>query len=388
MPHDKLEAFEVYPADPFKRVDLALQDMREGRMVILVDDEDRENEGDLVIAAERCTPEAINFMATYGRGLICLSIMPEQVQRLGLPMMATNNKSLYGTAFTVSIEAREGVTTGISVADRAHTIQVAIAPDARPRDVVTPGHMFPLQAREGGVLERVGQTEGSVDLARLAGLLPAGVICEIMKDDGTMARLPDLMEFGAQHQIRVLAVADIIRYRMRHERIIHREGEGTLDVPGLGTWQIRLYSCPGTLDYHLALYRGELNESPTLARVQPTPPPWTFLQDSAEGRASSAWQSLRVVAEEGRGAVVFMHAGGGLVGNLRRAFAGDFNADLQVDPPPRADQLRDLGAGCQILRDLGLAEIRLLLASERPIVGIEGYGLRLVERISLIGSAN
>lgn len=374
--------FEVMDTDPIRRVDLALQDLREGRMVILVDDEDRENEGDLVLAAEKVTPEGINFMATHARGLICLSLTSEQVERLGLTMMAANNQSAYHTAFTVSIEAREGVTTGISAADRAHTTLVAIHPKATPRSIVTPGHVFPLRARDGGVLERVGQTEGSIDLARLAGLQPAGVICEIMNADGTMSRMPDLLEFGARHRIRVVAVADVIKYRMRTERVVRRESEGMIDISGLGTWNVRLYRSLGSEDLHMALWFGSIGADPTLIRVQSAPPSWSFLSSGGNGAAASAHAALKRIRDEGKGALVLMHLGP-TGDTLRRAFEQDFVGDAGPNPQPKAAALRDLGTGCQILLDLGLRRLRLLTTSHRPVVGIDAYGLGIEERVHL-----
>jgi len=373
--------FEVMPTDPIRRVELALDDLRAGKMVILCDDEDRENEGDLVVASEMITAEHINFMATHARGLICLSLTSEQVARLHLPMMAAHNTSVYNTAFTVSIEAREGVSTGISAADRAHTTRVAIRADATPRDIVVPGHMFPLRARDGGVLERVGQTEGSVDLARLAGLNPSGVICEIMKDDGTMARMPDLLAFGERHSLRVCTVADIIKYRMRTERVVRRRSEGEIDVPGLGLWRIRMYeSLTGGL--HLALVKGEPGATPALVRVQAAPAPWSFLSPAVDANTATARAAMEAIAAEGSGVWVGLHldpAQDVLAQSFDAAFSG---AD---GPPPRAqaDALRDLGTGCQILLDVGVRDLRLLTTSMRPAIGIEAYGLRIVERIAL-----
>ncbi|MEQ1501699.1 MAG: 3,4-dihydroxy-2-butanone-4-phosphate synthase [Myxococcota bacterium] len=384
---------EVMDPDPIRRVELALEDLRAGKMIILVDDEDRENEGDLVLAAEKVTPEAINFMATHARGLICLSLESKQVERLALPMMASNNQSAYHTAFTVSIEAREGVTTGISAADRAHTVLVAIHPQATPRDIVTPGHVFPLRARDGGVLERVGQTEGSVDLARLAGLDPSGVICEVMNPDGSMARLPDLLRFGRTHGLRVCAVADVIKYRMRTERVVRREAEGSVEVPGIGTFRTRMYSSLGTGGLHQALWLGDPRPEPTLVRVQAAPPPWAFLCPDASPAAASAFSALHAIADAGRGACVLMHLSPGQsstgLDTLRRSYVKDFAAAHAAglhDPPtqPRAEALRDLGTGCQILLDLGLRDLRLLTSSNRPIVGIDAYGLRLVDRVPLV----
>jgi 3,4-dihydroxy 2-butanone 4-phosphate synthase/GTP cyclohydrolase II len=380
--------FEVLHPDPIRRAELAIEDLRAGRMVILCDDEDRENEGDLVIAAEKITPEAINFMAVHARGLICLSLTGDQVQRLGLPMMAHNNTSQYNTAFTVSIEARQGVSTGISAADRAHTVKVAIRPDATPRDLVIPGHMFPLRARDGGVLERVGQTEGSVDLARLAGLSPASVICEVMNDDGTMARMPDLEEFGRKHRIRIATVADVIKYRMRTERVVRRRSVSELEIPGLGKWRIGLYESQ-TGGLHLALWQGAPGDTPTLVRVQAAPPPWAVLAPDASVLATSARAALEAIHAEGEGVFVGMHLCPGDAA-VTSVFAADFgivDPDASNTPPLRAnaDALRDLGTGCQILVDLGVRDLRLLTTSKRPIIGVEAYGLRLSERIPLAG---
>jgi 3,4-dihydroxy 2-butanone 4-phosphate synthase / GTP cyclohydrolase II len=374
--------FEVLDPDPIRRVELALEELRQGRMIVVCDDEDRENEGDLVIAGEQITPEAINFMAVHGRGLICLSITSEQVARLGLQMMAPNNQSAYGTAFTVSIEARQGVTTGISAADRAHTVKVAIDPRATPRDIVVPGHMFPLRARDGGVLERVGQTEGSVDLCRLAGLNPSAVICEIVREDGTMARMPDLMEFGRKHQMRICTVADIIKYRMRNERVVRREGDGSLDIPGLGTFQTRLYrgTTGGT---HLAVWRGALSTEPILARVQGSPPPWGLLDPSRSRLARQSLDMLGMIAREGRGVLVLMHLDQRGPETLQKLFQADFGGTVDTAPQTRADALRDLGTGCQILLDLGVSNLRLCTNSDRPIVGIDAYGVHIVERVPL-----
>jgi 3,4-dihydroxy 2-butanone 4-phosphate synthase/GTP cyclohydrolase II len=375
--------FVVMHPDPIQRVELAMEDLRQGRLVILVDDEDRENEGDLICAAEKCSAEHINFMATFGRGLICLPMLGEQIDRLGLGMMAQQNQTPYNTAFTVSIEAREGVTTGISAADRAHTVQVAIRSTATPRDVVTPGHMFPLRAREGGVLERVGQTEGSVDLSKLAGLHPSAVICEIMNDDGSMARLPDLERFGAEHRIRICAVADIIKYRMRTERLVRREAAGQIVVPGLGEWHTRLYREVTSNGLHLAIWKGNVTHLPTLARVQGAPPPWALFDPFAGPHGRPPREAMERIHEAGAGVLVFMHLDGGGVKNLYRTFVRDFGGEVPRTPQPRADALRDLGTGCQILLDLGLQQLRLLTSSTRPILGIEAYGLEIVERLSL-----
>ncbi|MFT6142348.1 MAG: 3,4-dihydroxy 2-butanone 4-phosphate synthase/GTP cyclohydrolase II [Myxococcota bacterium] len=372
---------DVLHPDPITRVELAIADIKAGKMVILVDDEDRENEGDIVIAAEMCTPEAITFMVMHARGLVCLSMTSEQIERLALPMMATNNQSAYETAFTVSIEARHNVTTGISSADRSETIRAAIQPDATPRDIVTPGHMFPLRARAGGVLERVGQTEGSVDLSRMSGLMPAGVICEIIRDDGEMARMPDLMEFGAKHNMRIVAVADLIKYRMRNERIVTPVEDGTVEVPGLGTFHSRLYEGMRG-EHHMALWQGEITDAKTTVRVQASPPPWSFLGEPVSKAARQAQAAMVEIAKNG-GALVLMHQNGGGVAELEAAWRRDFAGTEPALPRATAEALRDLGAGCQILVDLGCKDIRLLTSSKRPIVGIESYGLSIVERVSL-----
>jgi 3,4-dihydroxy 2-butanone 4-phosphate synthase/GTP cyclohydrolase II len=353
-------------------------------MVILVDDEDRENEGDLVVVAEKVTAETINFMATHARGLICLSMTGQQVSRLGLPMMATNNQSIYNTAFTVSIEARKGVTTGISAADRAHTVQVAVKSDATYRDIVTPGHMFPLRARDGGVLVRVGQTEGSVDLARLAGLNPSAVICEIMKPDGDMARMPELMEFGKEHGIRIVAVADIIKVRMQTERVVEQVSEGELEIPGFGRWQTRLYKGVPSGGIHMAVWKGELSQAPTLARVQVGPPSWAFLNSDLSTLATSARGAFKAIDAAGGGAMVFMHLAGVSQESLVHMFEQEIGGKPQSTVrTASADALRDLGMGCQILIDLGLSELRLMTNSSRPIVGLDAYGLSVSERVPI-----
>ncbi len=372
----------VFDDDPEVRVAAAVADIAAGKMVILVDDEDRENEGDLVMAAEKVTPEAINFMATHARGLICLTLTSDQVERLNLPMMATNNQSAYQTAFTVSIEAREGVTTGISAADRAHTTLVAIDPKATSRSVVTPGHVFPLRARDGGVLERVGQTEGSVDLAKLAGLNPSGVICEIMNADGTMARMEQLKAFGQEHGIRIVTVADLIKHRMRSERVVVRESTGTMEIDGHGTWNAHLYRSVGSPGTHLALFKGEIEGRSVPVRVQPAPPPWAFLGDSSHHGRRSARLALRAIEEAGSGVLVLMHLSPDDE-VLSAAFAREVGDHADAPVQLKADALRELGTGCQILVDLGVGEMTLLSTSSRPIVGLEAYGLSIAERVQL-----
>lgn len=379
----KSSEFTVFAEDPLSRVEAAIAELQAGRMVILTDDEDRENEGDLVMGAEKVTPEAINFMATHARGLICLTLTAERVSQLALPMMSSNNQSAFGTAFTVSVEAREGVSTGISAADRAHTIQVAIDPRSGPQDLVSPGHLFPLKARDGGVLERVGQTEGSVDLARLAGLSPAGVICEVMNDDGTMARVPDLLAFGARHRIVMLSVADLIKYRMARERVVRPKAQGQMDVPGLGRWQSRLYETVGSGALHMALWTGEIGPQTTPVRVRMAPPPWLFLSPDAPDWAPGILASMRKIYERGAGVIVFIHLGGASADHLSQEFARSFGGAFHAVPVAQSDTLRDLGTGAQILRDLGLRDLCVLQRTYRELVGLEAFGLRVVERVNL-----
>ena len=357
-------------------------------MVILVDDEDRENEGDLTMAAEAVTPEAINFMATHGRGLICLTLTEERVDQLSLPMMATHNKSPYETAFTVSIEAREGVTTGISAADRAHTIKVAIDSTKGHGDIVVPGHVFPLRARDGGTLVRTGQTEGSVDLARLAGLHPSGVICEIMNEDGTMARLPDLERFGAEHQIRIVAVADIIRWRLRNETLVKCKLDAPVRVPGHGDFRCKVYEELTGSGMHMVLTRGDIGKGePVLTRVQaysPSGDVFGAMSCDTRGQLDGA---LAAIAEADHGVLLYMHVGG----EDTDALLSRIQSTLQ---PPQADQpepivtsqgrgLRHLGVGAQILADMGVKQMKLMTNNPRKIVGLEGYGIEVVERVPL-----
>ncbi len=378
-------SFDVMDQDPIKRVEHAIADIRAGRMVILVDDEDRENEGDLTMAAAAVTPEAINFMAIHGRGLICLTLTSDRVDKLGLPMMAANNQSPYHTAFTVSIEAREGVTTGISAADRAHTIKVAIDPSKGPQDLVVPGHIFPLRARNGGVLVRTGQTEGSVDLARLAGLPAAGVICEVMNDDGTMSRMPDLRIFGEKHGIRIVTIADLIRYRMRHEVLVERICEGPLPMRGHGEFNTRLYRSQTDGSLHMAVWRGELSaEEPCLTRVAAYCPTGDTFGSLACDCGAQLDASLAQIAANGRGVLLYMHVGATA---HAEALAARVKSHLGLTDAKAGDagggELRELGMGAQILADLGLRQLRLMTNNPRKIVGLEGYGLDVVERVPL-----
>jgi 3,4-dihydroxy 2-butanone 4-phosphate synthase/GTP cyclohydrolase II len=379
-------AFEVMSSDFYERVEVAIGDIRAGKMVILVDDEDRENEGDLTMAAELVTPEAINFMATHGRGLICVTLTEERVNQLGLNMMAPNNKSPYETAFTVSIEAREGVTTGISVADRARTIQVADDPQYSAHDIVTPGHVFPLRAREGGVLVRTGQTEGSVDLARMAGLRSSGVICEIMNPDGTMSRMPDLKKFAAEHELHIVTIEDIIRWRLRNERLVVPELDAVLPVPGLGEFDCRVYRSMTDDGLHLAIWKGDLSGD-VLVRVQASDP----VGDVFRAESSDAWgqlgSALERIAKEG-GVVLYMHLYGGrssesLLGMLRAHLLPARGAKEVDRVPPKGNALRDFGTGAQILLHLGLKRLRLLTNNPRKIAGLNGYGLEVVERVPI-----
>jgi 3,4-dihydroxy 2-butanone 4-phosphate synthase/GTP cyclohydrolase II len=361
-----------------QNVQAALDDIRAGKMVILVDDEDRENEGDLCMAADRVTPEAINFMALQGRGLICLTLTEKQVEQLDLPMMSAPGRGgpPLGTAFTVSIEARRGVTTGISAKDRAHTIRVASHPEARAEDLVVPGHVFPLQARRGGVLVRAGQTEGSVDLARLAGLNPAGVICEIIRDDGTMARMPDLEAFAAQHDLRILTIADLISYRLQTERLVRLVEETTIPLDQTGTdWRALVFESVLDDRQILALVKGDVDtREPVLCRMHAGSVLGdVFSSTPSEGR-SNLMQAVSMIEAEGRGVIVYLPPRGNVVGELSANRRDD--STVKVEPTrPHGGTLREYGLGAQVLRDLGLHEIRLLTNSPRKIAGIHGYGL-------------
>ncbi len=359
-------------------VQAALDDIRAGKMVILVDDEDRENEGDLCLAADRITPEAINFMATHGRGLICLTLTAAQIERLELPMMSVPGRGRppLGTAFTVSIEASRGVSTGISAKDRAHTIGVASHPDAVPSDVVVPGHVFPLQAQNGGVLVRAGQTEGSVDLARLAGLNPAGVICEIIRDDGSMARMPDLEKFAQDHQLRIVTIADLISYRLLTERFVRPVEQTEIILDQTSTpFQAIIYE--STIDRRqiLVLVKGDVDtEQPVLVRMHGgSTLADTFSSTSTDGRRNLT-RSIDLIEKHGRGVIVYLPPRGDLVAELT-VWSAPRDKAVDQGSRPHGGTLREYGLGAQILRDLGLRNVLLLTKNPRKIAGIVGYGL-------------
>jgi 3,4-dihydroxy 2-butanone 4-phosphate synthase/GTP cyclohydrolase II len=381
------------PTAPFCDVPTALEEIREGRILVVVDDEDRENEGDLTMAAEKITPEAINFMAKYGRGLVCLAMTEERLDHLRLGPMTAENTSQYGTAFTESIDARDGVTTGISAYDRAHTIKVAIDPSSRYTDLVRPGHTFPLRARKGGVLVRAGQTEASVDLARLAGQIPAGVICEIMKDDGTMARVPDLIEFCREHELKMLTVAELIRYRLHNERYLVRIGEALLPTR-FGEFRMIAYQSQVDGESHIALVKGDIEntaERPTLVRMHTHCLVGDVFSATWCECRSLLEQSMRMINEEGRGAIVYLHQNtkGFSVERLGEQITLQFHRESRLPTLPDSQRKtqREVGIGAQILSDLKLKRIKLLTNRPRKVASLEGFGLEIVEQVPVPLSA-
>ncbi|MEZ5710490.1 MAG: 3,4-dihydroxy-2-butanone-4-phosphate synthase [Blastomonas sp.] len=347
-----------------------INEARNGRMYILVDDEDRENEGDLIIPAQMATPDAINFMAKHGRGLICLAMTRQRIEELGLNMMSQNNRSQHETAFTVSIEAREGVTTGISAADRARTIAVAIDNSRKPEDIVTPGHVFPLQARNGGVLIRAGHTEAAVDVSRLAGLNPSGVICEIMKDDGEMARLDDLVEFAHTHKLKIGTIRDLIAYRLRHDHLCERRAEGFFQSVWGGQWKALSFYNSATNSEQLALQKGEIDpDKPTLVRMHAV----NLFKDilgAAEPQSAMLAQSMKMIGEEGQGVII-------MIPRVQPDFIEVHVKGLKSKQDP-TDQLRDYGVGAQVLTEIGVQDMVLLTNTSHDLVGLDAYGLRIV----------
>jgi 3,4-dihydroxy 2-butanone 4-phosphate synthase / GTP cyclohydrolase II len=377
----------------FASIEAAIEDIRAGRMVVVCDDEDRENEGDLTLAAQFATPSAINFMAKHGRGLICLALTPQRCDELGLDLMAAKNESPYETAFTVSIEARDGVTTGISAADRARTIQVAIDPGAAPRDLVQPGHVFPLKAKPGGVLERTGQTEAAVDLARLAGLNPSGVICEVMNDDGTMARVPDLERYCNRHGLKMITVADLIAYRRRHDKLVERVVTTRLPT-AFGEFNVVGYRSLVDDKHHVAMVKGEIDGQPdVLVRVHSeclTGDVFHSLRCDCGEQLESA---LAMIEREGRGVLLYLAQEGRGIGLLNKLKAYNLqdrgldtvDANIELGLPV---DLRDYGIGAQILSDLGLSSIRILTNNPKKIRGLEGYGLSVTAQIPIQHAPN
>jgi 3,4-dihydroxy 2-butanone 4-phosphate synthase/GTP cyclohydrolase II len=373
----------------FNTIDEAIDDIAKGKIIILVDDEDRENEGDLCMAAEKVTPEAVNFMARYGRGLICLTLTSERVEELNLPMMTEDNTSPFGTAFTVSVEAKKGVTTGISAADRATTIRTAIDPKVLPEDLVRPGHVFPLRARPGGVLQRAGQTEGSVDLARLSGLYPAGVICEIMNDDGTMARVPELIEFANKQNLKIVTIKDLIKYRMRTELFVKRLVSIKMPTEYGGEFNAIAYSNEIDNNVYIALVKGEIKPGEeVLVRVHSQCLTGEVFGSKRCDCGEQLHRAMEMINREGKGVILYVRQEGRGIGLMNKLKAYELQdkgldtveANIKLGFKP---DLRDYGIGAQILVDLGVRKMKLMTNNPKKIVGLEGYGLKVVERVPI-----
>ncbi|MGB2125896.1 3,4-dihydroxy-2-butanone-4-phosphate synthase [Planktomarina sp.] len=373
LPFETPGAVERDLADVISPIEQIIDDARNGRMFVLVDHEDRENEGDLVIPAQMATPEAINFMARYGRGLICLAMTSERADSLGLQLMSSYNSSRHETAFTISIEAREGVTTGISAHDRAHTVAVAIDAGKTAADIATPGHVFPLRARDGGVLVRAGHTEAAVDISRLAGLNPSGVICEIMNDDGSMARLPDLIGFAQLHGLKIGTISDLISYRRRNDNLVRVKGEEVIQSEFGGEWQMRIFNDETQGAEHIALVKGDISgDSPVLVRMHSLDPMLDMIGTGPKGRAFEFSQSMKIIADEGRGVLVLLR---------------DLHMKIRASDDGSPQTLRQYGVGAQILSSLGLSRLTLLTNSPEPkIVGLEAYGLEIKGTQKISGS--
>ena len=379
---------------PLAKVRDAIDDIRKGRMLILVDDEDRENEGDFCFAAEHVTPEKINFMAKHGRGLVCLSMTEERLRELDLPMMVEKNTSRFETAFTVSIDASKGITTGISAYDRAHTIRLVADDQTKPEDFVRPGHIFPLRAKPGGVLVRTGQTEGSIDLARLAGLKPAAVICEIMKDDGTMARMPDLEVFAEKHNIKIVAIKDLVSYRLRKESLVEKVAEAVIPSPFGGEFRALVYRSVLDRTEHLAMVKGEFDlEESVLVRVHSECLTGDVFHSLRCDCGAQLIRAMEMIGEEGKGALIYMHQEGRGIGlaNKIKAYALQEKGKDTVEANEALGLLPDLreyGIGAQILTHLGIRKLRMMTNNPKKIIGLEGYGLEVVERVPIIVEAN
>ncbi len=375
-------------AKSFSSIEDAIEDVKQGKLIVIVDDEDRENEGDLMIAAEKCSPEVVNFMAKNGRGLICLTLTEQRTAQLGLPMMVQENQAQFGTPFTVSVDAKNGITTGISAADRAKTIEMTMDPEATQYDLVMPGHIFPLRARDGGVLVRAGQTEGSVDMARLAGLKPAGVICEIMNDDGTMARVPELSKFVKKHKIKMITIKDLMEYRLNSETLVEQVAATQLPTD-FGEFMAVAFRNKLIDQVHIALVKGELKpDEPTLVRVHSQCLTGDVFGSHRCDCGEQLAQALNMIEKEGRGVLLYLYQEGRGIGILNKLKAYELqdkghdtvqaNAELGFKP-----DLRDYGIGAQILRALGLGKIRIMSNNPRKIVGLEAYSLNMVERVPI-----